>query len=515
MTTLTFHDACDVYDRSQNVAFRYHRIPFQEITALVRSRRQLWLTLGDASQDDFWREVLAKVSWYLHQCSMAALPFSHPALRGSMIVEDLKGLLAHVQQIAPDFAAPATNLLNHLQALASSSNNPMLEAIAALLDRKPTSNMGLVTAYTRFVEPTESEIRRHQTLQGMEVVRPTELSDEWRYERLFVVGPVRAYGERDFILTAPRASQIDVVRYSVIRDNWKPARFARPRMSPTQPSWREPRVEDSADAELLDVQLYTPDIAELLRRLAPADPRQRDDMVDSVLVTLMDERLVFLDADEDSWALGINVHEEGSARVQRIQPVRRIEPGMFLLLRTQGVEGNYIVSVADRILGSRASEARAAQKLWKDHLRAKVDERGILAVVDDLNALGVERASYQNVRGWISYRSICTQHFSDFKAILGYTGLITRAEEIWALMHEIRRAHTKAGQRIRQLLLEQVERADLRVLQRQGIMEFELAEEEFGALTAFRVDSVSSQTCPAPASRLGHPFEAEALIWRA
>ena len=90
---------------------------------------------------------------------------------------------------------------------------------------------------------------------------------------------------------------------------------------------------------------------------------------------------------------------------------------MFLLLKTSG-GGDYIVPLANRILGSEADKLRASQKGWKDRLRKLKNNNGTDWVINELRSLGCSIASPTNLRNWMSYRGIKTSQFSHFQAIM-------------------------------------------------------------------------------------------------
>ena len=167
-------------------------------------------------------------------------------------------------------------------------------------------------------------------------------------------------------------------------------------------------------------------------------------------------------------------------------------------MRTEG-GGDYVVEVADNLLGARRDAARADQSLWKERLREAVDRLGHQAVVRQLEAHGSGRAD-ANLRSWLSAspRNIRTADPSDFAAITAVGGLADRADELWRAMGRILWAHRTAGQRIRKRLMAEVSKADPQELERDGRRIFEM-DAGGGSLTAFRVVDVLPD--PVPAAR--------------
>jgi len=109
----------------------------------------------------------------------------------------------------------------------------------------------------------------------------------------------------------------------------------------------------------------------------------------------------------------------------------------------------------------------------------------------------------------MSSRGIKTEHYEDFRAIMRLIGLEKESLNLWHIMQEIRKAHTRAGFKIRDMLLEQVNSADLDELRRHGIMEFELADQSAGKLSAFCVKEIARETTEVIHWRIGIPFRIE------
>ena len=221
--------------------------------------------------------------------------------------------------------------------------------------------------------------------------------------------------------------------------------------------------------------------------------------------------MVPLDAAESARATVLALTHEEDDPVQRIS-VSSIEAGMFLLVRTGG-GGEYIVHVADGVLGTHATRARQVQRDWKDRLRRKVRQKDLHQVVHQLKDYGSKIANDVNVRNWMSYRSIKTDDQKDFRAIMKLIGLEERFEDHWNTMELIDRAHRKAGHLIRKQLLAEVRNSDLQDLEKLGKMDFELPGVEGGQLTAIRIQGVHPKVFEIEVSRLGHPVEMEGKQW--
>ena len=197
--------------------------------------------------------------------------------------------------------------------------------------------------------------------------------------------------------------------------------------------------------------------------------------------------------------------DEKQERVVRLPP-SVLKPEMFIILRSTG-GSDYIVTMADKLLGSAAAACRGQQQDWKDRLRTLVLDSSLLEVSRKLLEAGSTSRAYEtNVRNWISSRNIRPHSYEDFNAIMRIIGIPDKAEEYWRSMEHIARHHQRAGQQIRRLLLRKLRSMDLTNLRRLGRLDIALPDADAGTLTAFRVMAIEPITRLIPAGHLNHPF---------
>ncbi len=215
---------------------------------------------------------------------------------------------------------------------------------------------------------------------------------------------------------------------------------------------------------------------------------------------------IFVEEDSGASVLTINPDaDEKQERVVRLPP-SLLKPEMFIILRSTG-GSDYIVTMADKLLGSAAASCRRQQQDWKDRLRTLVLDSSLLEVsVKLLDAGSTSRAYETNVRNWISSRNIRPHSYEDFSAIMRIIGIPDKAEEYWRSMEHIARHHQRAGQQIRRLLLRKLRSMDLTNLRRLGRLDIALPDADAGTLTAFRVMAIEPITRLIPAGHLNHPF---------
>jgi hypothetical protein len=179
-------------------------------------------------------------------------------------------------------------------------------------------------------------------------------------------------------------------------------------------------------------------------------------------------------------------------------------------VRTSG-GGDFIAPLADRILGNFSSKRREQQAEWKNQLAAtasqrfgSVGRRELAAkVASELSLQGRSEIRPANVHYWMSAKCISPRKAEDFAAIMNFSGLQDRTEELWAAMNEIDRAHKRAGFLIRRMLLQKIAQASLVPLERDGEMVFDLGDQDGGTLSAFQITGIQDVEFEVAVDRIG------------
>lgn len=482
-----------VYDCAASCELRRHRIRHDRFNEFCLGLQRLQNALGDATEDGYWRPILQYLCRFRYLASAMPSAFDDPAIFSLESCTEIEGLLSsRGQHLYPELAGQALPLVSMHKEIATTTTNPLLDAIT---ERLTEQSVVLVRA-TGLVARTERILAGSG--RAVRVLSPLDLSGLFCVKHLIILGPARWYPE--YIFTAPRAEHIDLLQYTWMRDRKiEPTSFiTRPVETKHQPFLMyQDDGEEMIDADAILPTVNWQQIVQSVRTTID----QNQDEVDARLFILDGSRAVFLEADEQATARTINVSDD-ERPVQRMA-VTQLTTGMFVLLRTSG-GGDYIVPIADRILGTSAETVRAEQRQWKHKLRELARRDGISVVARKLRHVGSRIASETNVRNWISERSIKTAAFEDFAAIMEVIGEGEHAKEYWNTMRIIDRAHRKAGFHIGKLLLTQVKEANLSELEQRGTLEFRLADEEGGSITAFRIEQIAPQLYQIPVTRIGH-----------
>ncbi|MCL6477513.1 MAG: hypothetical protein K6T65_03780 [Peptococcaceae bacterium] len=436
----------------------------------------------------------------------------------------LNRIVKQCREVYPGYAAHLEELSLCLKTLVESGTNPLLGFLTGLFGRNGMKGAALLLKESRLIPATEKII--HPVIDNpVDCINIQQYRGPKCYQAVVVIGPARWYP--DFVFSAPRAAEIHLVSYKWIMDKWEP----RPVFAASfNDSGEKGSVRQGVDSksgipesralqagtyidcdEMLPVINWDEISSGISIKHFQDGTGAGYETVEAKLFLLEGLAAVFLD--ENAKVLVIDLDEdEGDddkeeAKVKRI-PATAVQEGMYLLLRTSG-GGEYIVPVADQILGVHARKARECQKHWKMLLREQVNSKGTQTVANLLKFLGSVKSNETNVRNWMGERNIKPADYNDFEAIMKLIKMEKDAPEYWKLAEAIDEAHRKAGFHIRKLLLKQVLSADLNVLEKTGRMDFVLEEEDGGSLTAFRVTGISPESYTVPLAKVGHPFERE------
>jgi len=472
--------------------------------------------LGELNEDQYWITYLRQVQRYRFQ--ICATPFL-PDRQGEYTRELVTALRHHLRHCSEIYNARLAHLahaiLDQAEGFAQANNNPLLNAVAliSMSDDSSTTRRALLVKESRLVPIAESALASQVTTRHIEVITPSQLTTGKCFTHMIVTGPSVWYP--DAVFSAPRANRLDILRFKWIKDSWRP----KTAFLGAMPASAQQTIHDTVvphepvddDEVWLEPEGLMPPV-NLAEALAVFDHSSGvsigddEDMIDARGYYLADGMAVFLEAEEKTSVLIIDPNEDDRRRVKRV-PVGEIEPGIYILLRTAG-GGDYVIPIADRLMGNTAKHARERQRYWKDRLRAVVSREGLLETSVLLLDYGSQVANEQNVRNWMSYRNIRTQDKRDFIAIMRVAGLDAETEHLWHEMGRIHTAHMRAGAEIRRLLLRQASKTDFAELERSGRMEFALPGTDTGSLTAFRIERISNETTLVAGHHLGRPFEA-------
>lgn len=513
MKAATLDSVTDIYRCSEVCDIRLWRLDHRQFREYCIALRAFERALGEDADQDYWQQFLRRLKKYRFEVTAAPVSFDNPAVARPEILQILTAHIEHCESLYPGYASGAKGLLQMYEQLSRCTDNPGLDALFSLFEGPHRERAGLLVSEARLIQPVEKTLMGHARFLQIEVLTQSQLRKDEYLERLAIFGPAHWYD--DFVFSAPRAGHIDHLQYRWIAGAWKPEPVFPGAIRKSGTASRQGQSAEPAEQHENDEngeQYFSPGelmpalkMSEIASRFGqPKSTSSSGEDVETRLHLLEGGWGVFLDTDEQATVLTIDI--EGSVPQLRRTPVREIERGMFILLRTEG-GGDFIVPIADRIMGEHTVRVRELQRLWKSRLREKVRQHGLQKVSEMLRAMGSPRANPANLRRWIWERSIRTQDFQDFRALMRLTEMGEKPEIIWQIMDYLDSAHREAGRRIRELLLKQILNTDLSELERTGRMDFQLAQFEGGRFSAFRVERIGLDVTMVSPYHEGNPFQ--------
>jgi hypothetical protein len=495
-------------EKPQTESFRVDHVPAKRFFGAVRSYLR---ATADYRDDPFWLPLTRQLKRWRFDIGATPLPLKD--LVDEVSVASLSQRYEAATRLYPAMQPVLEEVVRHAAELSSCTDAPLVDRLRTCFNTGEES-AHLCMAETRLMP----KVRKHLDAVALHEIRllsPAQLRNVQTFGVLALIGSLRWYPA--YLFSAPRAPKLVVIAYSWL--SIKPPALtkfdARGEVQPNRESSLASQLNRSAESREYqfddDFQNSTLEDATSFVSRALNPHIIEGETTHARAILLEGDVVVFLDADEGSSAIVIDLAEKGKRRVHRV-PIGELQIGTFLLVREEG-GGDYVIPVADQLLGNRAAELRRKQLEWKHLLSQRVISHGVDQTSHQLMELGGHRARPVNVRRWIWQRSIRPNDEADFVAIMSLVGRAPDARSYWDAMGLIDRAHMRAGQIIRRLLLAKVHESNLESLEQLGRMKFRLPDAGAGNLVALRVMAISSTITAIPATRLGQLLDGGTLQW--
>lgn len=490
---MKFAEAAAAYEVSARATATRETVASPMVHRFATTVRRMSRAIDASSDDELWGLFIRRCRRTLRDLSITPLSPSHPVFELSLSVAYLAGITEQARSSYPDDVVARADLcVAALADVAGLVTNQLGDLISEIVNTGNLMASGLLVK-TRHLDAVQGWLEARAP--GVRLVTEGQVTGLTGLESLVVVGP--SYWFPAHLLSAPRAEAICFVHYDFLRDREHETRLFEG--SHPMPGTRlrsaavaEPthEVDDQMEADQL---VPTVDWNALAKATGVRLRSSSEDLeaVRANLFLLADGHSVYLEAaDGPTIDVVVDVEPGRNPRLAS-QRTRLIEPGHYIVLRTEGGSGDYIPGIADARLGKRAAVLRALQAEWKSALRRKVRQRGFSGVERDLAALGVRSP---NLRYRLWKHSLRSQSPNDFRILMEYIDLGDRAAEIWSAMVELFEAHLRAGQDVRKLLEKAVIAADTDRLIQTGRADVRLPEMKAGTLSVLRVDGRSPET---------------------
>jgi hypothetical protein len=525
MIPLSIGSATAIYGDASRCEIKRRWVDHPALADLSRSLRALVQSLGDEAADDYWRGTLGPARRLAFAFCSAPVPFSYSAALAGINWTKINREVGRCRHLFPDSHAALESFIQRLQQLSAEPSSPLIAPLEDLA--RHSSSLSVAMRNPRMNQAVAVYFAGNTVLSNAKVVSATQLRGAHACDVLAVIGPCGWHPE--YVFSAPRAPVIHVISFRWIRDSWKPGpillhnsdapagKYTNHRIGVIPKIEKDSARNDPSSSDMLPLDLLPP-IPAFVRNESSSSGPHSDSSVETVparLCHLSGSRAVFVAADEGTTSLIIDTSEIGRAAVRRA-PADELEPGQYLLLRTSG-GGDFIAPLADRILGAAAATRRSEQAEWKNRLVSQatqqfgnVSRRELASrVCSNLRARRLSQARTENVHYWMSSKCIRPRKEEDFTAILAFAGMETRARDLWAAMGDISRAHVRAGQLIRRMLLQRISETSLEPLERDGEMVFDLGDQDGGTLSAFQITGIQPEEFEVPTDRIGVLLDGE------
>ena len=504
MNHISFAQVTNVYQTSASPDLTWHYIPHPTLRLFVEILNEFERKLNELKKEDYWHKFVKCLRRIRFDLYAAPTKTAKNIIQIDETLNDLRHHIQHIDQLYPQHETDVQKVLLSLEDLKTINKNYLLEKLVDVSTQ--SGSVAWVVKESRFIADTK-DLVTNIGLQHVKVVHPKEMRGCNIYERVVIIGPPSWYSDYEYVFSAPRSLDTHVVMFDWIKDNWKPTNtFIQPHHSSGLANQIVLRKDNKSIRTVIDATDLLPnqDRMESVRSILGENQANEYD-TDAICVFLENYWVIFVDVNKGAKTLVVDLDNEADEQVREIF-VKEIEPGMFILARTNS-GGDYVVPVADSILGENAVEARKCQHYWKNHLRTYIESHGLLETCIALYDHGSEKAEEQNVRNWMSPRSICTRGYEDFLAIMRLIGLESETQKYWTQMNLIRNAHRKAGSEIKNLLLQYVKELDADQFHKAGRVDIQLPGYNDASITAFRVESVHEEILKVPYTQIGQPIK--------
>ena len=405
------------------------------------------------------------------------------------------------------------------------------------------NGFGILCAWDGLLKPIVSKVES-LGLCPVLVVRPYEMKIIHPLYHLSVFGTSKLYERYSgYIFSSPRSKFIDIFAYSNFRqpDLREYPLEGSPRNFSAGTSKKPPadrrgvvhkifskEVKDASHEDSLKKEDGNYDgeliFAPMVFRKHPKDDDNSgwDDPAgtekeEAILISLSDYRGVWVKTDGTIHKVEVEI-EDGAAVCEGIVNIgtEEAEAGDILIFSTEG-GGDMISNVANSLLGKEAEEFRRLQNAWKHALREKIRSHGFEEFSRILQKSGLELASPQNLRNWISGNPsvIGPKSRKHHQIIISECGLDVIREKIFQVTDNLRTAHRSAGIKLSEFLIKQIKGSLLDDLRSTGKQEFGGTEEIPNQKTMFFIEEIGFDTVLVPSHEIGRPFRMfSKILWQ-
>jgi len=436
------------YLKSRNVNCYF--VSHEKLAQFFQQKQALDPALREASTDDKHALSLKNLLNYLaFEYANCPLLLSYGYYYRDKRFERIREHAKWCSMAYPSLAAKINPLLDTIVELQNCDDNPLLEGIER--------NIGFSNATLNLVNPDHTQAVLDMCDDygiKINIGSPGAPSDVHSQKGIFC-GCAKFFPSHSF--WSPEYQEIYLIRYSWFSDYIRPVLQANGQSHSVKTPEMIVRREESAALPAPEVAIDNPDqdfdVEMLNRYRSTSSGRDAFDDIEAKVVVLRGGKFVLLPAAEDYRHHCITNLDSLDGRIPTVKKISISEFDKYsaVLLRERG-KGDYVVEVANNLLGARADLARNHQQQWKELLRNLIDDLGVTGVSKELRDVSCRTAAPQNLRNWASPRFIRPDDENDFICLLKHLGLEDDIAAIVKSMNRLRAAHRRAGHEVNKQL---------------------------------------------------------------
>lgn len=446
---------------------------------LDRATRKLYL--ASRGVEDFPLEDLLNAARILR---WRLLVQPQPMRLNSDVEVAIETLRAEAKRVAggigdnlADLVIEVRNSVDQLSAYDPPTGRKLLEILDNPADRKNVivaANERAVSALTTWLGKDGVAVRSAAQLER----------DLSRWDYAIAIGPPRFFGAK--FVTAPRTFTETFVLSEWFTDRTLPksliAEYAegavimKERSPADNPPTLDPTPNHFVEEDLLPHVVWKP--------TSVSSRQPTSDEVIAHVILLSGDLAIYLDEGERIRSFAPDQPDDERVAFTEVSAVK---PGIYLLLREGETEHGGLYDDALELLGSRRSDVEASQRQWKLALEERFTRRGTEAVVEQLEACGVQ--TLERVRAWTEPTLVRPQSEIDFEALLNYLDIPLHPTLEFA--NDLRRKRSQAGARLRKELESAIAGSKASELELVGHLRLKLEGRGTRGIIATRVLAVS------------------------
>ena len=177
-----------VYNCARIATIESHHVDDVAFHRYCFSLREFEKSLGESVGDGYWKPFLRALKRYRFDMSATPLPFNYFLDQSPSSVERLRKQLAHCEQIFPQFAESARELVNWLFEVQGSCSRPIWEACADIIGNGG-SNVAILLKESRHIPMVERVLHEEFGSAAVEIIGSHQLTGHICYSTLIVIGP--------------------------------------------------------------------------------------------------------------------------------------------------------------------------------------------------------------------------------------------------------------------------------------------------------------------------------------